>query len=149
MEVFMKFSQGSLIFLFVTICIQSPSVLQGHPVEPLPHSRIPEITQANDLKTLLTNRQATAIMGYMNNCPHCETLMKFFETLPAKYPRVNFLLVNGPQLKLHEEVAKFSDKKFKIPGYPSIVLVKNEKIKDLQIGGNTKSLEDKIKAFLK
>ena len=144
----MKFSHRSLLFLFVAICAQSASNLQGHQVPPPPHSTIPEITQGADLATLLTNTEPTVILGFMNHCPHCNKLLKYFESLPAKYPRVNFLTVNGPQLKLHEKMAKFEKDKesnFRIPGYPSIVFVKNGKPVNVQIGGNEKTLDENLK----
>lgn len=148
----MKFLNNSRIFLFVTIYIQSASWLIGHQILPPPKSSIPEITQPNDLKILLTNQQPTIIMGYMNHCPHCNKLLKHFETLPKKYQRVMFLITNGPHLKLHEEVAKFKKDKnnnFKIPGYPSIVFIKGGKPVNLQIGGNEKTLDENIKNLLK
>lgn len=148
----MKFLHKSRILLFVTICIQATSWLIGHYIPPPPRSTIPEITELNDLKILLTNQEPTIIMGYMNHCPHCNKLLQYFETLPAKCPRVNFLIVNGPHLKLHEEVAKFKKDKnsnFKIPGYPSIIFGKGGKPKNLQVGGNEKTLDENIKNLLK
>ena len=147
----MKFSRRSFLLLFVTIIAQSPSILQGHIIQPPPHSSIPEITQAADLTTLLTSNDPTIILGYMNHCPHCNKLLKYFETLPAKYPKINFLTVNGPRLKLHEQVAKYKkdkDSYFRIPGYPSIVFVKNGKPVNVQVGGNEKTLDENIKKLI-
>ena len=148
----MKFSDKSFIFLIVIICAETAWWLNGHPITPPPHSHIAEITQINDLQTLLTNTQPTVIMGYMNHCPHCNKLLKYFESLPKKHSKVSFFITNGPHVKLHEQIAKFKKDKnnnFKIPGYPSLVLVKNGKPLNVQIGGNEKTLDENIKNLLK
>lgn len=148
----MKFSPMSRVLLFVTICAQNFTLLIGHQIPTPPHSHIPEITQKSDLKTFLTEQKPTIILGFMNHCPHCNKLLKYFETLPNKHKKINFLIVNGPHVKLHEEVAKFKKDKhsnFKIPGYPSIIFIKNGKPIHLQIGGNEKTLDENIKTLLK
>jgi thiol-disulfide isomerase/thioredoxin len=152
----MKFCKRHLFVLFVTLFMTNPSFLSGHGTTP--PDLIQEITQVQDLRTILSNNTPTVILGHMNNCPHCKSLLKVFETLPTKYPKVNFFIVNGPALKLHEELGKFAkdtklpvgpNNQFKIPGYPSIIFVKNNSPKDLQVGGNPKTLEEKIEALLK
>lgn len=148
----MKFTSRSFIFLFFTIYIQAPSLLNGHMIPPPLENDISEITEANDLRILLTNPEPTVIIGYMHHCPYCKKLLQYFETLPAKYPRVTFCIVHGPHLKLHDEVAKFKKDKnsnFKIPGYPSIVFIKGGKPINVQIGGNEKTLDENIKKLLK
>src|SRR3990167_9336212 len=141
MEVFMKFSHKSLIALFVTIFAQSPT-LHAHPVEP--PNQIEEIVMADELFASLTSQNPTVIMGFMQSCSHCSTLKRHFETLPKKHREINFFYTNGPTLALHKETAKHSGNKFKIPGYPSIIFIKDGKIQDVQVGGNPKTLEDKI-----
>ena len=143
----MKFSHKSHIFLFVAFLTQSCSILFAHPITP--PTQVEEVVMADELFKHMTSQKPTVIMGFMNNCPHCKTLTKFFETLPKKYGTINFIVVNGPKLSFHKEVAKLSDNKFKIPGYPSLVFIKNGKITDLQIGGNPKAVEEKIKTLLK
>ncbi len=143
----MKFSHRLPIFLFVVFLAQSYSVLISHPI--LPPDHIEEVVMADEVFKYLTSNHPTIILGFMNNCPHCKTLMNFFKTLPKKYDTINLVIINGPRLHLHTEVAKLSENKFKIPGYPSVVFIKNQKIKDLQIGGNPKILEEKIKKLLK
>lgn len=143
----MKFSHRSLLLPFVIFLTQSGSTLIAHPIAP--PTKVDEVVMADELFKHMTSQNPTIIMGFMNNCPHCKTLTKFFETLPKKYSKINFVMVNGPKLSLHKEVAKLSENKFKIPGYPSIVFIKNGKIKDIQIGGNPKTLEEKIKTLLK
>jgi thiol-disulfide isomerase/thioredoxin len=147
MEVFMKFSHKSLLLPFVIFLIQSESNLFTHPIAP--PTKIEEVVMADELFKQMTSQKPTVIMSFMNNCPHCKTVTKFFETLPKKYNKINFVMVNGPKLNVHKEVAKLTDNHFRIPGYPSIVFIKNGKIKDIQIGGNPKTLEDKIKILLK
>lgn len=143
----MKFSQRTFIFLFVIFTVYLNSQIFTHPTTP-PH-QVEEVVMMDEMFKHLTSQKPTIIMGSMNHCPHCKTLTKFFETLPKKHEKINFVMVNGPKLNLHKQVAEFSDNKFKIPGYPSIVFVKNGKITDLQIGGNPKTLEEKIKQLLK
>lgn len=147
MGVFMKFSHKSRIFLFVTILIKHDPRLLAHPTVP-PH-QVEEVTMMDELFKHLSSQKPTVIMGFMNHCSHCKTVSKFFETLPQKYNKINFVVVNGPKLSLHKEVAKLSENNFKIPGYPSLVFIKNGKISDVQIGGNPKAIEEKIKTLLK
>ena len=142
----MKFEQKSLFALFVTISFLATTPINSHYTTP-PDENIPEITQVQDLENILSNQQATVIAGHMHHCSNCTKFMKYFQTLPKKYRKVDFFIINGPKLKLHEHVAKRS--KYKIPGYPSIVFIKKGMIKDVQIGGNEKHLEEKIKALCK
>lgn len=147
MGVFMKFSHKSRLLPFVIFLLQHHTAVISHPTTP--PTTVEEVVMADELFKHLTSQRPTIIMGFMNNCPHCKSLTNFFETMPKKYNNINFVAVNGPKLSLHKEVAKLSENKFKIPGYPSIVFVKNGKITDLQIGGNPKTLEEKIKNLLK
>ncbi|MBP6892132.1 thioredoxin family protein [Candidatus Babeliales bacterium] len=143
----MKFSHKSLLLPFVIFSTQGGSNIFTHPITP--PTKIEEVIMADELFKQMTSQKPTIIMGFMNNCPHCKTLTKFFETLPKKYTTINFIMVNGPKLNLHKEVLKLTNNQFKIPGYPSIIFIKNGKIKDMQIGGNSKTLEEKIKILLK
>ncbi len=142
----MKFKERSYFVLFVTfLCLATPSI-QSHYTTP-PNEHIPEITELQDLENILSNQQPTVIAGHMHHCANCTKFMKYFQNLPKKHPKIDFFTVNGPKLKLHDHVAKRS--KYRIPGYPSIVLIKNGMIKDVQIGGNEKTLEEKIKTLCK
>ncbi len=143
----MKFSHKSRLLPFVIFLVQHHATIISHPTTS-PY-QVEEVIMMDEMFKHLTSQKPTIIMGFMNNCPHCKSLTKFFETLPKKYGKINFIAVNGPKLNLHKEVAKLTDNKFKIPGYPSIVFVKNGKITDLQVGGNPKTLEEKIKNLLK
>lgn len=147
MEVFMKFSNRLLIVFLATITFQSTSILYGHPTSAPGNSA--EIILEDDLHTALTSKKPTVIMAYMDHCPYCKALTPFFDKMSIKYRNVSFLTVHGPKFLLHKKVADLSNNTFKIPGYPSVLLIKNGKIKDIHIGGNTKALEDKIKGFLK
>ena len=143
----MKFSHKLFVVLFVTLFVQNTAFLFGHVI--LPPNENSTITLTEDLYAALSSQRPTVILGFMDHCPHCKTLMPFFEKLEIKYPKARFFTVNGPQLSLHKLVAQLSDNKFKIPGFPSVVFVKNRKIVDLQIGGNKDTLEEKIKKLLK
>lgn len=141
----MKVSNKSLFVLFFALFAPHHQSTHTHAIsEP---SRIIELTEL-ELKNALKNKQATVIVGTMNHCSHCNKLHAIFETLPEKYPMVNFFSVNGPEHKLHEKVKRESKEKFRIPGYPSIVFIKNGEIKNLQIGGNEKSLYENIKKLI-
>lgn len=144
----MRFSNKSLVALFVIFFSQSPCFLHGHVTTP-PSYDIPEISEKREdiLFAALTSKNPTIVTGYMNNCSNCKTFMKFLETILQKYPKVNFLIVNGPAVKLHEKIAQRSS--FKIPGYPSTAFIKNGIIQNVQIGGNPKTFEENIKTLLK
>lgn len=149
----MKFSNKSLVVLFVTFLSQSTYFLHGHVTTP-PGYNIPEIPKDRGNKyredilfAALTSQNPTVITGYMNNCSNCKTFMAFLEKIFKKYPKVNFWIVNGPAVKLHEKIAERSS--FKIPGYPSTAFIKNGIIQKVQIGGNPKTFEENIKTLLK
>ena len=69
------------------------------------------------------------------------------EKMVKKYPKVNFWIVNGPAVKLHEKIAERSS--YKLLGYPSTAFIKNNMITNFQIGGNQKTFEENIKTLLK
>jgi hypothetical protein len=147
----MKFFKQSVHRFLVTIVFSS-MFMQGHglgePIHEVEESAIiPEISEAEAI-IYLANQKPTVIMGHMKHCSHCTKLKKFAETLPAKYPQIDFFIVNGPETKLHKKVDDLSKSKFRIPGYPSIVFVRDGKIKHVQIGGHEKNLKENIQKLL-
>lgn len=142
----MKFFDKLFIILLSTITISNQSLLLAHATSN--PNTIEEIAMEDTLFEALTNKKATIIMGYMNHCPHCAILKSFFEKLSTKYDNISFFIVNGPKLAFHKKIAEYSNNAFKIPGYPSIAFIKNGKITNVHIGGQTKQLEEKIKKLL-
>lgn len=143
----MKFLQISRILSFFVLITVVPLNVTAH--NSTAPSRVNEITTEDELHTILTGQKPAIIMGYMPHCPHCSDLSPHFEKLSNQHKKVNFYMVNGPKLNMHKHVKESSKGSILIPGYPSIVYVKQSKITDHQIGGSKKTLDDKIKSFIK
>lgn len=112
---------------------------------------IKKIATIDQFLTILDSVEPTVIFASMKNCPHCKIVKPKFKnaSLNKKHHKIKFTQVNGPALKIHKHVARESKDKFKIPGYPSFIFVKNKKIVDVLIGGEIKELEQKLKNLMK
>lgn len=115
-------------------------------------NRVKIIQTENDLLTsYLDSNKPAIIFCSMNNCPHCEMVKPAFNKIASqeKYGHITFALANGPKLHIHEHVKRETDGKFKIPGYPVFLFIKDKKIKNVIIGADKDKLNDEIKSFNK
>lgn len=143
----MKFLQVSRTLSFLILITVVPINVTAH-ISTAP-SRVHEITTEDQLYTILTGQKPAIVMGYMPHCSHCNALSPHFEKLSNQHKKVDFYMINGPKLNMHKHVKEASKGSIIIPGYPSIVYVKQNTIVDHQIGGSKKNLEEKIKSFIK
>ncbi|MCX5924558.1 MAG: thioredoxin family protein [Candidatus Dependentiae bacterium] len=135
------------IFILSLSLAQNLTYLNGHATTP--PNPVGEITAEDKLHTALTSSTPTIVMGYMSNCPHCNTLKPTYEKLALQHRSIDFVKVNGPQHKMHTHVAQLTNGDKRIPGYPSIAFVNNGVITDVLIGGNKEKLEAMIVDFEK
>ncbi|MFA5998633.1 MAG: thioredoxin family protein [Candidatus Babeliales bacterium] len=135
------------IFLLSISLAQNLTYLNGHATT-VPNP-VGEITSEDKLHAALTSSTPTLVMGYMSNCPHCNTLKPMYEKLALQHRSIDFLKVNGPQHKMHTHVAQLTNGDKRIPGYPSIAFVNNGVVTDVLIGGNKNKLESMIADFEK
>lgn len=138
----MNISKRLFIYILFFINYQS----QAHYTDPV--SLIDEISTTDELHGTLLSQKPTIIELYSQNCPYCKMLSATFEDKAKKYRSINFLSADGKRLNAPKVINDFNNS-IRIPGYPSILFIKNGKIKDYQIGGNPKILEEKIQNLLK
>jgi thiol-disulfide isomerase/thioredoxin len=78
---------------------------------------------------------------YMPWCGYCKKIEGEYKEMSERNPNVIFLEVNMENDKAHGgEIAK----RFQISGFPTFVLIKNEKYVDEVVGANMEGLQDKI-----
>jgi len=143
----MNISSKLLTFFLLYQLLQMPNILQTHATTPI--NTPEEIVTQEDLHAALTSNMPTAIMLKMDPCPHCNALSPVFAAAaknPA-YQKISFYVANGPKLQATKAVKDLSG--ISIPGFPSIIHVHHRKIVDHQIGGNKKTLEEKLTKLAK
>lgn len=138
----MNRSNRFFIFMFSMAFVQGNNVMLSHMLAT--PSRVNSITTEDGQHAALTSQKPTVIMGYMHHCPHCNHLKPIFDKLANKYPLISFVTINGPALNMHQKVAYLTNGTKKIPGYPTVVAIKNGKIVDMVIGGDKKKIETMI-----
>jgi len=120
---------------------------QTHYTEPV--SLIQEIATTDELYGAIQATKPTIIKLYSEHCPYCSIFSKTFEDFAKKNKRIRFFSLNGKKLNAPKVVSDFTNNSIKIPGYPSVLFIKNGSIVDFQIGGNPKVFEEKIQKNLK
>jgi len=101
-----------------------------------------------DTKDANSNKTATLMLFYVDWCPHCKTAKPEWESLKAEYDNK---VINGYNLSLVEynctnetaETSQLMDK-YRIEGYPTIKLVKDNQI----IEYDAKPTKSTIEQFL-
>ena len=145
----MNISYRLYITFTLLLTLQIPINLVAHPVKPI--TAAVELTTSEELHNALTSSQLSVIMLKMEHCPHCQTLSPVFEKYARKLlgKPLTLYVANGPALQAATMIKNVTNNTVKIPGYPSIMYVKNGKVFDHQIGGNTKTFEEKIQKLTK
>lgn len=121
--------------------------LDGHYVQNL--ALVEEIVLLDDLYKALNAKKPTVIKLYSKNCPHCKIFEKPFEETAKKYQSIDFFSANGKTLDASKIIKDITNNQIKIPGYPSILFIKNGKIVDYLIGGDPKKHTEKVKKLIK
>jgi len=143
---FMNISKN-LFLVFLGFYLISSFNTQTHYVEPI--EIVEEINHIDDFYKDLSSRKPTIIKLYSQNCPHCKMFEKPFKEMATKYRSINFLSADGKKLNASQIIKDVTKNEIKIPGYPSILYIKNGRIIDYLIGGDPKKLEAKIKKLIK
>lgn len=128
-----------LLFYFLLF---NYSQFQPHYTQPV--SLVDEITTSDELHEALQSKKSTVIKLYSQNCPYCNSFSKTFEEYAKKHRSINFLSADGKKLNAPKIVSDYTNNAIKVPGYPSVLYIKNGTISDYQIGGNPKVFEEKI-----
>src|SRR3990167_8760774 len=102
--------------------------LQSHFVEPI--TLVKEITLIDDFYKALTAQKPTAIKLYSKNCPHCKIFEKPFEESAKKCKNIDFFTIDGKRLNAPQIISEITNNQIKIPGYPTILYIKNGAITD-------------------
>lgn len=139
----MNISNKLLIYLLLFNYSQS----QPHSTEPV--SLVDEIATSDELHGVLQSKKPTVIKLYSQHCPYCNIFSKTFENQAKKHRSTNFLSADGKKLNAPKVVGDFTSNTLKIPGYPSVLYIKNGIITDYQIGGNPKVFEEKLQKLQK
>lgn len=143
----MKVLRKLFTFVMLLQLAQTPRIVHSHPTTPIDMPE--EIMTQEDLHSALTSKTPAVIMLKMDPCSHCNTLKPYFLAAAknALYKKIEFYIANGPRLHAAQAVKSLSG--VAIPGFPSIIYVNNQKIVDHQIGGNKKTLEEKLNKLAK
>lgn len=139
----MNIKKKLLTYFLIGISCQ----IDTHYTEPV--SLINEISTTDELYTSLESKKPTIIKLYSQNCPYCTMFNKTFEETAKKHRSINFISADGKKLNAPKVVADLTNGTIRIPGYPSILFIKNGKIIDHQIGGNPQVFDEKIKKSYK
>tara|TARA_Y100000588_G_C14277702_1_gene935227 strand:+ start:7081 stop:7491 length:411 start_codon:yes stop_codon:yes gene_type:complete len=112
---------------------------------------ITNINTEDHFLSVLDQKKPSIIFSSMNHCPHCNMIEPEFTKLAQnkKYNKIQFMKTNGPALNIHKHVKRETNNKFKIPGYPAFLFIKDKKIHHVTLGANKDILHTKIKEFLK
>jgi len=146
----MLHAHNRLIFLLSMALTIIPTSLTSHVVMPPSDTAqelstlVHEVLTEEALFAALTSQTPTVVMGSMERCPNCSMFKPHYAALAKKYPKVNFVSVDGPKLVMHKKVAKLTNNSIKIPGYPTTVLVNEGSIIGHVIGGNKQKLETMV-----
>lgn len=143
----MNVSGKLFIFFLLSQLLQAPIFLHAHATTPIGTPE--EIVTQEDLHAALTSKAHAVIMLKMDPCPHCTALKPHFASAAKNslYKKISFYTANGPKLQAAKAIKDLSG--ISIPGFPSIIYVHKGKIIDHQIGGNKKTLEEKLTKLAK
>ena len=133
--------------LLIYFLLFSYSQFQPHPTEPV--LLVDEITTSDELHGALQSQKECVIKLYSQHCPYCNMFSKTFNDYAKKYRSMNFMSADGKKLNAPKIVGDITNNTLKIPGYPSVLYVKNGTIIDYQIGGNPKVFAEKIEKLRK
>ncbi len=133
------------LLIYFLLC--SYGQFQPHSTEPV--SLVDEITTNDELYGALQSKKPTVIKLYSQHCPYCNVFSKTFEKQAKNYRSMNFVSADGKKLNAPKIVGDFTNNTVKIPGYPSVLYIKNGTIVDYQIGGNPQVLEEKMQKLHK
>lgn len=109
---------------------------------------VQNITTEDGFLSLLDQSKPAVVLCSMDNCPHCQMISPIFEKKASLYKKVAFYKANGPSLHIHDHVQRETKGKFKIPGYPVFLFIKNKKIDNVLIGASKDKLDAAIKDFV-
>ena len=141
MNISKKFFHVFLIFYTI-----SSFSLKGHFVDQM--LLIEEIELIDDLYTALRAQKPTVIKLYSKNCPHCKMLEKPFEETAKKYKKITFISADGKKLNAPKVVREITQDRIKIPGFPTILYIKDGAITDYLIGGDPKKHTEKVNSLM-
>jgi thiol-disulfide isomerase/thioredoxin len=133
--------------LFFGLYLISTFNLQTHYVEAV--ELVDEIALIDDFYKALSSKKPTIIKLYSKNCPHCKMFEEPFKETARKYRNINFLSADGKKLNAAQVVKEVTNGKIQIPGYPTILYIKNGAIVDMLIGGDPKKHTEKVKNLIK
>jgi thiol-disulfide isomerase/thioredoxin len=81
---------------------------------------------------------------YMPWCGYCKKIEGEYKAMAERNPNVIFLEMN---MELDKKNGGEVAKRFQISGFPTFVLIKNEKFLDDVVGANMEGLQDKIYSY--
>lgn len=134
----MGFYKKILNVFFLFYIIESFK-LECHYVDKI--SLVQDIGNTEELLDALNSEKPTVIKLYSLHCPHCKMFEKPFEESAKKHKEIHFYSADGKKLNAPKIIAEFTekyDKQIKIPGFPTILYIKDGKIQNHMIGGNPK-----------
>jgi thiol-disulfide isomerase/thioredoxin len=143
---FMNISKN-LFRVFFGLYLISSFHLQTHYVEPI--ELIEEIKLLEQFLDTLNSKKPTIIKLHSQNCPHCKMFEEPFKETARKNRHITFLSADGKRLNASQIIKEVTHGKIKIPGYPSILYIKDGVITDVLIGGDTKKHIEKVKNLTK
>ncbi len=143
---FMDISK-KLFRVFFGLYLISSFNLHTHYVEAI--ELVEEINTLDDFYKALSSKKPTIIKLYSQNCPHCKIFEEPFKETARKNRNITFLSADGKRLNASQIVKEVTHGKIKIPGYPSILYIKNGVIVDVLIGGDAKKHTEKVKFLIK
>jgi hypothetical protein len=73
---------------------------------------------------------------------------KPFEETAKKYRNIDFFSVDGKKLNAPKVVSEVTKNKIKIPGFPTILYIKDGAIVDYMIGGDPSKHAEKVKNLI-
>lgn len=136
-----------LFHVFFGLYLISSFNLQTHYVEAI--EIVEEINTLDDFYKALSSKKPTIIKLYSQNCPHCRIFKEPFKDTARKNRNITFFSADGKKLNASQIVKEITHNKIKIPGYPSILYIKDGVISDILIGGDPKKHTEKVKSLSK
>lgn len=133
--------------LFVSCLILFNYQSKAHYTDPI--SRVEQIETSDELHGQLSSKKPKVILLKSEHCPYCTIFAKTFEKAAEKHKSIKLLTADGKKLNAPKIVSDYTKEAIKIPGYPSILFIKNGKISDYQIGGNPTIFAEKLAKLLK
>jgi thiol-disulfide isomerase/thioredoxin len=141
MNISKKFFNVFLVFYTI-----STINVQAHYIEPM--LQVEELMLLDDFYKALGAQKPTVIKLYSKNCPHCKMFEKPFEEGAKKHKNVDFFSADGKKLNASTIVKEVTHNKIKIPGFPTILYIKDGAIVDYMIGGDPKKHTEKVESLI-